>query len=97
MGQTLGSQRDPWAGEEEPKLPWDAKAVLVEVADGGFPVFLGGGRSRWERHSGLQTAADRYILFFFFLGEEAKFPFQREGWQGGCSWRAAGTLPGKQP
>ena len=42
MGQTLGSQRDPWAAEKEPKLLWDAKAVLVEVADVGFPVFWGG-------------------------------------------------------
>lgn len=33
----------------------------------------------------------------FFLGKEAEFPFQREDWQRGCSWRAAGSLPGKLP
>ena len=61
-GQPPASQWDPRAGDKEPKLPWDAEAVPAETAAGGSPGW--GGSSRWERHSGLQRAADRFIFSF---------------------------------
>lgn len=41
MGRPLGSRRDPRAGDEEPKLLRDAKAVPAEAAD-GVSLVLGG-------------------------------------------------------
>lgn len=41
MGQRPRSWWDSQAGNTEPKLPWDAKAVPAEVTDGAFLVLVG--------------------------------------------------------